>query len=127
MRVSHSISDELDKKRREEFKKREMRDELERRKALEKLTPEQREQMEREFRAEQSNLKNHPKMHEPGHKANLEEVWEEQDHLDKDQFNPKTFFYLHDTNTDGQLGEFLLFMCCKTSERSFKLERTLLA
>jgi hypothetical protein len=34
-------------------------------------------------------------MHHPGSKQQLEEVWEEQDHLSPDSFNPKTFFALH--------------------------------
>jgi Ca2+-binding EF-hand superfamily protein len=33
----------------------------------------------------------------------LEEVWEKEDHLEKDQFDPKAFFALHDTNNDGYL------------------------
>ena len=36
-------------------------------------------------------------MHHPGSKQQLEEVWEEQDHLSPDNFNPKTFFALHGT------------------------------
>lgn len=34
-------------------------------------------------------------MHHPGSKQQLEEVWEEQDHLSPDSFNPKTFFIMH--------------------------------
>ena len=30
-----------------------------------------------------------------GSKPQLEEVWEEEDGLDKEQFNPKTFFKIH--------------------------------
>lgn len=44
--------------------------------------------------------KNHKKLHEPGHKAQLQEVWEEQDQMQQD-FDPKTFFMLHDL--DGNL------------------------
>lgn len=33
-------------------------------------------------------------LHHPASKQQLEEVWEKQDHMDQD-FNPKTFFYLH--------------------------------
>lgn len=35
----------------------------------------------------------------------LREVWEETDGLDPQEFNPKTFFKLHDTNEDGVLDE----------------------
>lgn len=44
--------------------------------------------------------KKHEKLHEPGHKQQLEEVWEEQDHMQQD-FNPKTFFMLHDLDGNG--------------------------
>jgi hypothetical protein len=43
-------------------------------------------------------------MHHPGSKQQLEEVWEEQDHLSPDSFNPKTFFALH--------GKFLVLTNC---------------
>ncbi|XP_075258713.1 nucleobindin-2-like [Convolutriloba macropyga] len=97
--------DAIDVKRREEFKKNEMRKELEHRRAMEKLSPEERAQKEREYNAQRRKLKEHPRMHEPGHKKNLEEVWEEQDHMDKGTFKPKTFFYMHDMNGDGRLDE----------------------
>lgn len=44
--------------------------------------------------------KQHEKLHEPGHKAQLEEVWEEQDQMQQD-FDPKTFFMLHDLDGNG--------------------------
>ncbi|CAD6184999.1 unnamed protein product [Caenorhabditis auriculariae] len=43
----------------------------------------------------------HEKLKHPGSRDQLEEVWEESDHLDKDSFNPRTFFALHDLNGDG--------------------------
>ena len=82
-----------------------MRRELNRRKELEKLTPEERAQKEREFKSQREKLREHPKVHEPGHKKSLENVWEEEDHLEKETFNPKTFFMLHDTNSDDRLGK----------------------
>lgn len=44
--------------------------------------------------------KKHEKLHEPGHKAQLKEVWEEQDQMQQD-FDPKTFFMLHDLDGNG--------------------------
>lgn len=44
--------------------------------------------------------KKHEKLHEPGHKAQLEEVWQEQDQMQQD-FDPKTFFMLHDLDGNG--------------------------
>lgn len=37
----------------------------------------------------------HSQLHHPGSKQQLEEVWEKQDHMEDQEFDPKTFFYLH--------------------------------
>lgn len=37
----------------------------------------------------------HEKVHYPGHKPQLEEVWEKQDHMEGQNFDPKTFFMMH--------------------------------
>ena len=34
-------------------------------------------------------------VHHPLSEDQLEEVWEEQDHMDKDSFDPETFFRMH--------------------------------
>jgi len=39
----------------------------------------------------------------PGSRKQLEKVWEEEDGLDKESFDPKTFFRLHDITGDGVL------------------------
>lgn len=44
--------------------------------------------------------KKHEKLHEPGHKAQLEEVWQEQDQMQQ-EFDPKTFFMFHDLDGNG--------------------------
>jgi len=95
----------LDNRRKEEFKRNEMQREIKHREEMAKLSPEEKAQKEREHAAQREKLKEHPRMHEPGHKKNLEEVWEEQDHMDRENFNPKTFFFMHDTNGDGMLDE----------------------
>ncbi|GFR03682.1 nucleobindin-2 [Trichonephila clavata] len=50
-----------------------------------------------------TKLKDHPKVHHPGSKPQLEQVWEDQDHMPREEFNPKTFFAMHDINGDGHL------------------------
>lgn len=35
------------------------------------------------------------KIHHPGSKKQLEEVWEKQDEMEGEEFNPKAFFALH--------------------------------
>jgi len=43
----------------------------------------------------------HAPIHHPGSKDQLEQVWEEQDHMSPENFNPKTFFHLHDLDGNG--------------------------
>merc|ERR1711976_833057 len=49
--------------------------------------------------------KDHGKVHHPMSKDQLEEVWEEQDHMRPEDWNPKTFFAMHDLNGDNQWDE----------------------
>lgn len=95
--------EEIDRKRREDFKKYEMKKELDYRARLATLNETQRLE---EIKRHDESLKrhsDHPKVHHPGSKAQLEQVWEEKDHLPKQEFDPKTFFALHDVNSDGYL------------------------
>ncbi|KAG8259924.1 Nucleobindin-2 [Homalodisca vitripennis] len=41
------------------------------------------------------------KIHHPGSKQQLEEVWEKQDHMEDQQFDPKAFFFMHDLDGNG--------------------------
>merc|ERR1712241_1062819 len=45
--------------------------------------------------------KEHEKLKHPMTKDQLEEVWEEQDHMQAEDWDPKTFFAMHDLNGDG--------------------------
>lgn len=89
----------------EEFKRYEMLKEHERRRYLESLGEEQRQEAERKLEEQQRRHREHPKVNVPGSQAQLKEVWEELDGLDPNRFNPKTFFILHDINSDGVLDE----------------------
>ncbi|XP_050312454.1 nucleobindin-1 [Anthonomus grandis grandis] len=90
-----------DKARKEEFKRYEMEKEYQK---MEKLNhtdgQAEREALEKQFKEQEEKHKKHEKLHEPGHKAQLEEVWEEQDQMQQD-FDPKTFFLLHDLDGNG--------------------------
>lgn len=44
-------------------------------------------------------------MNHPGSQDQLKEVWHETDGMDPEDFDPKTFFKMHDTNGDGFLDE----------------------
>ncbi|XP_050409127.1 nucleobindin-2 isoform X3 [Patella vulgata] len=93
--------EELDKQRREEFKEYEMEKQYEEKEKLSHLSPE--EQKKEQARLEELKKKHgkHEKVNHPASKDQFEEVWENQDHLDKEDFEPRTFFNLHDTNSDG--------------------------
>ena len=49
--------------------------------------------------------KDHGKVHHPMTKDQLEEVWEEADHMRPEDWNPKTFFAMHDLNGDNHWDE----------------------
>ncbi|XP_070562275.1 nucleobindin-2-like [Ptychodera flava] len=95
--------DAMDKNRKEDFKKYEMEKEMARREKLKEMSEAKREAAKREWEESKTKRKEHPKVNHPGSKKQLEEVWEETDHLEKENFNSKTFFMLHDKNGDFQL------------------------
>uniref|UniRef100_A0A3Q1KCU2 Nucleobindin-1 n=1 Tax=Anabas testudineus TaxID=64144 RepID=A0A3Q1KCU2_ANATE len=94
-----------DAERHEEFKRYEMLKEHERREYLKSLDQEKRDREEKRMQELKEKHRQHPKVNSPGSVAQLREVWEETDGLDPQEFNPKTFFKLHDTNEDGVLDE----------------------
>lgn len=47
------------------------------------------------FKKERDEVKDHEKLHHPGSREQMEEVWEKEDGLEKDQFEPRTFFRIH--------------------------------
>ncbi|XP_049818989.1 nucleobindin-2 isoform X2 [Aethina tumida] len=100
--IAKTTSDlaEADRKRREEFKQYEMQKEFEKQDKLNHTVGEEHEKLEKEYKEKEEKHKKHEKLHEPGHKAQLEEVWEEQDQMQQD-FDPKTFFMLHDLDGNG--------------------------
>jgi len=97
--------EEQDKARKEEFKRYELEKEHERREELAKLNEEEQKKELAKQAEMKKKHKDHEKVHHPGSKDQLEEVWEESDHMDKDDFNPRTFFSMHDSNSDGYLDE----------------------
>ncbi|XP_064548530.1 nucleobindin-2 isoform X1 [Drosophila montana] len=92
---------EADRKRRGEFKEYEMQKEFEREAQKKEMDEASRKKFEEELKEKEQKHKQHEKVHHPGNKAQLEEVWEKQDHMDKDDFNPKTFFSIHDVDSNG--------------------------
>ncbi|XP_054720982.1 nucleobindin-2-like isoform X2 [Uloborus diversus] len=103
IQTATSDLEELDKKRREEFKQYEMEKEAKYRESLKNMTEEEKKETEKHHEEMIEKHKDHPRIHHPGSKPQLEQVWEEQDHMPKEEFNPKTFFAMHDVNGDGHL------------------------
>lgn len=93
--------DELDKKRKEKFKEYELKKEAERAHKVAQMDAEARAKAEKEHAEAVKRHNEHEKMKHPGSRDQLEEVWEESDKMDKDNFDPRTFFALHDLNGDG--------------------------
>uniref|UniRef100_A0A7E4UQP0 EF-hand domain-containing protein n=1 Tax=Panagrellus redivivus TaxID=6233 RepID=A0A7E4UQP0_PANRE len=101
--VVRTVSDmeEIDKRRREEFKEYELRKKAEEDHKRAQLDAEERRKYDAELKAKEERHNDHEKLKHPGGREQLEEVWEESDHMDKDNFDPRTFFALHDLNGDG--------------------------
>ena len=98
--------EEADRKRRDDFKRYEMEKKFEKEERLKHIDDEAKRQEERKRMEEQETKhKEHGKVHHPMTKDQLEEVWEEQDHMRADEWDPKTFFAMHDLNGDNHWDE----------------------
>jgi len=94
--------EEADKKRRDDFKKYEMEKKFEKEERLRHIGDEEAREKEKQKLADQEKKhKDHEKLNHPMTKDQLEEVWEEQDHMQPEDWDPKTFFAMHDLNGDG--------------------------
>ncbi|XP_054827444.1 nucleobindin-2 isoform X1 [Eublepharis macularius] len=105
IKTATSDLENYDKAHHDEFKRYEMMKEHERREYLKTLDEEKRHQEESKYEEMKKKHGDHPKVNHPGSKDQLKEVWEEADGLDPNDFDPKTFFKLHDVNNDGFLDE----------------------
>ncbi|XP_055324391.1 nucleobindin-2 isoform X2 [Sitodiplosis mosellana] len=98
-KLIHKTSEDLaeaDRKRREDFKEYEMQKEFEKQEKLRAMDEEHKKQYEEELKRQTQKHNKHERIHHPGNKAQLEEVWEKQDHMEAADFDPKTFFMMHD-------------------------------
>ncbi|KAI3384959.1 hypothetical protein SNEBB_005135 [Seison nebaliae] len=97
--------DEIDQERRREFHRYEIEKEHQRRAALDRLSPEERKEAEKKYEEEKKLRQKHKRVHHPGSRGQFKEVWKEKDHQEADQFNPHTFFAMHDTDNNLHLDE----------------------
>lgn len=94
-----------DKERHDEFKRYELMKEHERRERLRTMSEEDRRKEEQHYEELKKKHASHPKVNHPGSEDQLKEVWQESDGLDPEDFDPKTFFKMHDSNGDGFFDE----------------------
>jgi len=94
--------EEADRQRRDDFKRYEMEKKFEEEERLKHIENEEKRKEEHD-RMEQlkTKHKDHGKVHHPMTHDQLEEVWEKQDHMRAEDWNPKTFFAMHDLNGDN--------------------------
>ncbi|XP_050520970.1 nucleobindin-2-like isoform X2 [Daktulosphaira vitifoliae] len=90
---------EADEKRKQIFKDYEMQKHFERDQKLKQMNDIEREKFL--LKEKESDIQKEVKhktnpIHHPGSKKQLEEVWEKQDEMEGEAFNPKAFFALHD-------------------------------
>lgn len=95
----------FDKERHDEFKRYEIMKEHERREHLKAMNEEDRKKEEQHYEEMKKKHADHPKVNHPGSEDQLKEVWHESDGMDPDDFDPKTFFNMHDSNGDGFFDE----------------------
>ncbi|CAI5455705.1 unnamed protein product [Caenorhabditis angaria] len=101
--IIKTVSDmnEIDERRKEDFKKYEMQKKAEQDHQNAQLNKDERVKAQHEQEEAEKRHNEHEKLKHPGSRDQLQEVWEESDHLEKDTFDPRTFFALHDLNGDG--------------------------
>lgn len=98
--------EEADKNRREDFKKYEMEKKFEKEMRMKAINDtEERKVVQEEMEKMEAKHHEHEKLKHPMTKDQLEEVWEEQDHMDARDWDPKTFFAMHDLDGNGQWDE----------------------
>ncbi|KAF8354091.1 nucb-1, partial [Pristionchus pacificus] len=101
--IKQTVADmeEIDRQRAAQFKEYEMKKKAEEDHKLAQMAPQEREQAKHDIEEKEKRHNEHEKLKHPGSRDQLEEVWEESDNMDKDSFDPRTFFNLHDLNGDG--------------------------
>ncbi|XP_002730932.1 nucleobindin-2-like [Saccoglossus kowalevskii] len=103
IKKAHEDITRINQLRKDDFKKGAMEKEIQRRKELLNLSLNERKVQEEKFAEEKLKESKHEEVNHPGSKKQLEEVWEKTDQLEKEFFDPKVFFRMHDINADGFL------------------------
>lgn len=91
----------IDEERKKDYKTYELEKEWQFQERLKMMNETEKQEAIKKRQQLKEKHDNHPKVHEPGTRQQFEEVWEKKDHLPKAEYDPKTFFALHDTNSDS--------------------------
>lgn len=81
------------------MKEYELQKEFEKQEKLKALDEEHRKKYEEELKQQEEKHNKHEAVHHPMNKAQLEEVWEKQDHMEGAPMDYKTFFEMHGMET----------------------------
>merc|ERR1712226_1188785 len=107
-RVAADMTD-FDAKRHQKFKEYEMHKVIEEEKKTKEMTEEDKKAYEKKKLERQSeHLRKSKRLPHPFSQKFVVEVWNSFDHLQGSEFNPKTFFVLHDVSGDGFLDAYEL-------------------
>lgn len=95
--------DDFDQDRHDRFKKYEMHRKIQEENRMKSMTDEEKNaELERQ-REQRKKHNDHEPVNHPGSKKQMEEIWNEQDEMKDEEFDPKTFFMIHDRNSDKML------------------------
>lgn len=93
--------EKIDKQRQEDLKTYEMEKEWQFQERIKMMNETEKQEAIKLRDQLKQKHDDHPRVHEPGSKQHFEDVWEKKDNLPKGEFNPRTFFALHDSNSDN--------------------------
>lgn len=98
------IHEQTDEQRNADFKKFKMSKRFEFEEKLSHMTPEERDAEKEKLKKQREEWKHKmEKLNEPLSKKQVHEVWEEEDHMEKEEYSDDKFFRIHDVNEDGKL------------------------
>lgn len=93
--------EKLDQERKEDYKTYEMEKEWQFQERLKMMNETEKQEAIKLKQTMKEKHDDHPQVHEPGTRQQFEEVWEKKDNLPKQEFDPRTFFALHDLDSNS--------------------------
>ncbi|XP_051175442.1 nucleobindin-2 isoform X2 [Leptopilina boulardi] len=97
----HKDLEAYDRERKVQFKEYEMEKKYEQEQKMKGMNETDRKKYENEIHEMEEKHKKHKPLHHPGSKQQFEEVWKETDNITDQDFDPRTFFFTHDLDSNG--------------------------